>query len=292
MVNAVANSIPGSFPARASTRCSATGSRTRSRASGSLGLNVSRRDAATGAPLDQPPLREADRQAPGATMKWSSTLTSTSASASASVRVSAWSWRLGSATPEGWLCARITAAALCASACLTHLARIDARLRERAAEELLGGDHAVLRVEEHAVEASCPSSCMRRRRYPRTAPGEVRLSRACISSESARRASSITAANLRVLGRARAGHLRRTRPRAAASSVRNAAEAGQQLAGDLHRALAAHPGAAGRARAAPHPKAPPRPAPAGARAAVPRRGHRRSTCRASHRGKMRSWTRT
>src|SRR5437763_878300 len=31
--------------------------------------------------------------------------------------------------------------------------RLDAGLRERAAEELLGGDHPVLRVEEDAVEA-------------------------------------------------------------------------------------------------------------------------------------------
>lgn len=36
---------------------------------------------------------------------------------------------------------------------MSNGAGIDARLGERAAEKLLGGDHAVLRVEEYAVEA-------------------------------------------------------------------------------------------------------------------------------------------
>src|SRR5690349_5812618 len=54
-----------------------------------------------------------------ATMKWSSTCMSTGASALLSERVRISSAWLGSATPEGWLCAKITAAALCLSAHLT-----------------------------------------------------------------------------------------------------------------------------------------------------------------------------
>src|SRR5229473_4071194 len=54
-----------------------------------------------------------------ATMKWSSTWMSTSASAAFSDRVRISSAWLGSATPEGWLCAKITAAALCLSAHFT-----------------------------------------------------------------------------------------------------------------------------------------------------------------------------
>src|SRR5262249_42130357 len=54
-----------------------------------------------------------DTVLPGpATMMWSKTRTSTSASASRNVRVSSSSARLGSAAPDGWLWARITAAAL------------------------------------------------------------------------------------------------------------------------------------------------------------------------------------
>ena len=52
-------------------------------------------------------------------MKWSSTLTSTSASASLRLRVSSSSAWLGCAAPEGWLWAKMTAAALAASAALT-----------------------------------------------------------------------------------------------------------------------------------------------------------------------------
>src|SRR5688572_1883793 len=54
-----------------------------------------------------------------AMMKWSSTLTSTSASASLRLRVSSSSAWLGCATPDGWLWAKITAAALVANACFT-----------------------------------------------------------------------------------------------------------------------------------------------------------------------------
>ena len=45
-------------------------------------------------------------------MMWSSTCTSTSFRAFCSSRVSTWSARLGSAMPEGWLCDRITEAAV------------------------------------------------------------------------------------------------------------------------------------------------------------------------------------
>ena len=85
-------------------------------------------------------------------MKWSSTLTSTSASASFSLRVSSSSAWLGWATPDGWLWAKITAAALCAQAGLDDFARVDAGLRQRAAEQLLAREHAVLRVEQQADE--------------------------------------------------------------------------------------------------------------------------------------------
>lgn len=54
-----------------------------------------------------------------ATMKWSRTRTSTSARAFLRVSVRAWSAWLGSPTPEGWLWARITAAALRSSTSLT-----------------------------------------------------------------------------------------------------------------------------------------------------------------------------
>src|SRR6267378_2861207 len=54
-----------------------------------------------------------------ATTKWSRTLTSTKASACLRFCVSNSSARLGSATPEGWLCANKTAAAFCANAAFT-----------------------------------------------------------------------------------------------------------------------------------------------------------------------------
>src|SRR5688572_8673826 len=54
-----------------------------------------------------------------AMMKWSSTLTSTSARASRRLRVSSSSAWLGWATPDGWLWAKITAAALFARAAFT-----------------------------------------------------------------------------------------------------------------------------------------------------------------------------
>src|SRR5688572_11779320 len=54
-----------------------------------------------------------------ATMKWSSTLTSTRASASRNLRDSSSSAWLGCATPDGWLRAKMTAAAFRASACFT-----------------------------------------------------------------------------------------------------------------------------------------------------------------------------
>src|ERR1700716_235482 len=60
-----------------------------------------------------------DREWAPATMKWSSTFTSTSARASFKLRVSNSSAWLGWAAPEGWLWAKITAAALAARAALT-----------------------------------------------------------------------------------------------------------------------------------------------------------------------------
>src|SRR3990172_7741244 len=54
-----------------------------------------------------------------ATMKGSSTFTSTSARASLRFRVSSSSAWLGWAAPEGWLCAKMTAAALARSAAFT-----------------------------------------------------------------------------------------------------------------------------------------------------------------------------
>src|SRR4029453_4628377 len=56
---------------------------------------------------------------PPATTKWSSVQMSTSASACLSACVSNSSARDGSATPDGWLCAKIIAAALRASAAFT-----------------------------------------------------------------------------------------------------------------------------------------------------------------------------
>ena len=66
--------------------------------------------------LDQiSPLSAKDMTMMSATIKWSSTLISTSDNACFSASVNILSDWLGSATPDGWLCAKITAAALSAT---------------------------------------------------------------------------------------------------------------------------------------------------------------------------------
>jgi hypothetical protein len=57
--------------------------------------------------------------------------------------------------PLGWLCARITAPALSARARLHHLARVDAGLCQRAAEQLLHGDQPVLASRNSTANTSC-----------------------------------------------------------------------------------------------------------------------------------------
>ncbi len=100
-----------------------------------------------------------------ATMKWSSILMSTSASACLSVCVSSSSARLGSATPDGWLCARITAGRVVAQRGLHDFARIDAGLRERAAEELLRSPITRFCASRNsATNTSCGRAAQRQRR--------------------------------------------------------------------------------------------------------------------------------
>ena len=95
--------------------------------------------------------------APWPTTRWSSTRTSTSASALFKVWVRYSSAREGSAAPDGWLWARITAAACSVERALDDLARVDAGLRQGAAEHFLEDDEAALRIEkenrEHLVAA-------------------------------------------------------------------------------------------------------------------------------------------
>ena len=101
------------------------------------------------------PARRTTRPAPWPTTRWSSTRTSTSASALFSVCVRNSSARDGSAAPEGWLWARITAAALRCERALDDLARVDAGLRQRAAEHLLEREQAVCASRNSTANTSC-----------------------------------------------------------------------------------------------------------------------------------------
>jgi hypothetical protein len=85
---------------------------------------------------------------------------STSASACLSACVRSSSARDGSATPDGWLCAKMTAAALRASAALT-ISRVDAGLGKRAAKKLVGRQQSMLAVEEQHDERLVWQRCER-----------------------------------------------------------------------------------------------------------------------------------
>ena len=86
------------------------------------------------------------------TTRWSSTRTSTMESASTSCSVRSRSVWLGSATPEGWLWAKITAAALRLRERRDHFARVHGRAVDGAAEHFLELDDAVAVVEEETRE--------------------------------------------------------------------------------------------------------------------------------------------
>lgn len=65
------------------------------------------------------PFSTSEQQPSVPTMMWSNTRTSTNANASLSLVVRSMSAWLGCGLPDGWLCVRIIAAALCSSASFT-----------------------------------------------------------------------------------------------------------------------------------------------------------------------------
>ena len=176
-------------------------------------------------------------------MKWSSTLTSTSASACFSAWVSISSAWLGSATPDGWLWARITAAALWGRRLLDHFARIDAGLGQRAAKQFLDGDTRFWASRNSATKTSWGRSCQRE---PQVIAHRLRRSQriALRAFPPAARAGPFPAppATARIWPRP-AGDRRRIPVRLASNSRGQAAEVAEQLARQIDRAFARHAGA-------------------------------------------------
>ena len=110
------------------------------------------RGPATRSPGQSRPRSANDVSRPPATTKWSSVRMSTSDSACLSAWVRSSSARLGSATPRRVVVGEDHRRGVAGERRLDDLARIDAGLRQRAAEELLGGEQPVLAVEEEPDE--------------------------------------------------------------------------------------------------------------------------------------------
>ena len=192
----------------------------------------------------QAPLGERDHRAAGRRRGGRARARRPARSALFSVCVRNSSARDGSATPDGWLCARITAAALQLERALDDLARVDAGLGQRAAEHLLERSSRFWASRNITAKTSCAAAAeLQLQVVLDLAPANrtPAARRSCCAS--ARRAISSTARDLGALGRPQALDRASARRAPACSRPAQAAEALEQLLRELQHRDARQPGA-------------------------------------------------